>query len=265
MVRDPKLMTDLDDCAPWLQQAWVELKAPLSQGDFAPLPHSLDPALLTTLLQVVCQGDIATAHRLCQQFTQADAGRADMQHALSLILPVIEQIERDWQADRRSYTDTLYAFWNVQRLLQTWSVAQTTPTEPLPGVQRHAGRALMASVPGSLHHLGALVVADHFRGHGWQVQTLIDATADQLIQAVRDGHCDVLGLSVGHDAGLQGLADLIRSLRAAAPATPPRIVLGGPVFSSGASGFAWLVADGIATSAQQALIMSAQWVQHKFH
>lgn len=260
------IMADLDLCDQWLHQAWVELKAPLDQAGGAVTLHRLNAQAVQDLLQALCEGQIESARQICQQHQHGDnAGQSDMAHALSLLLPVIELIERDWQADRRSYTDTLYAFWNVQRLLQGWSQPQATPARASPSPQAHVARVLIASAPGCQHHLGSLVVADLFRSRGWHVQTLIDASAAQLIEAVQHECPDVVGLSVGHDAGLQGLADLLRSIRQAGAGTPPRILVGGNIFTPNASAFEWLGADGIATSAQHALVLAGHWVQHKHH
>ena len=262
-------MADLDLCDQWLHQAWVELKAPLDQAGGAVTMHRLNAQAVQDLLQALCAGLVEQARQICLHHHQGDnAGQSDMAHALSLLLPVIELIERDWQSDRRSYTDTLYAFWNVQRLLQSWSEPPATPalaSHNTGAHSAHVGRVLIASAPGCQHHLGALVVADLFRTHGWQVQTLIDAPATQLIQAVQRECPDVVGLSVGHDAGLQGLGDLLQTIRQAAAGSSPRILVGGNIFTPNASAFDWLGADGIATSAQHALALAGHWVQHKHH
>lgn len=258
-------MTDADLCDLWLAQAWVELKAPLAQREGATLSHGLDAQAVQDLLQALCRGDVQAAYQVCLNWHGLDPAQPEMAQAMALILPVIEQIELEWQTDRRSYADTLFAFWNVQRFLQTWGTPTPPPFEPHHLTGAPMGRLLMASAPGCQHHLGALVVADHFRTHGWRVQTLIDAPAARLVQAVRIECPDVIGLSVGHDGGLEGLADLIRALREAAPAIPPRIVLGGHAFNPRTSDFDWLGADGIASTAQHALLLCAPWMQHKHH
>ncbi len=258
-------MTEGDLCDLWLAQAWVDLKAPLAQRGGGTLSSAVDAEAARDLLQALCRGDIQAAHRVCRRWHGLGHEPPEMSQALALILPVIEHIEHDWQADRRSYADTLYAFWNVQRFLQSWGdpACPQSDAPPLPATPM--GRLLMASVPGCQHHLGALVVADHFRTHGWQVQTLIGACADRLIQAGQQERFDVIGLSLGHDAGLLGLADLIQSLRDAIPESPPRIVLGGHAFSASGVDFEWLRADGIARSAQHALRLCGAWVPHQHH
>ena len=276
-----KAMTDLDSCEHWLRQAWVELKAPLPRAPLHASVAQASPDTAQDLLNALCLGDLAAARQLCLAPPQAQAGIVHPQGmALALwhLLPVIHLIERDWQADRRSYSDTLYAYWNIQRLMQSLSQdggqADHTlaPTPPM-------GRIFLASAPGCQHHLGVWVVADHFRTHGWQVQTLLDAPVHALIQAVRDERPDVVGLSVGHDAALQGVADLIRAIRHSNAIGPLRILLGGQVFMGSAAkrrGFAplpkphhttfdWLGADAIATDAQDALAWCVHWKQPRHH
>jgi MerR family transcriptional regulator, light-induced transcriptional regulator len=258
-------MTDLDSCDLWLRQAWVEFKAPLARWPIDAHAQVASAQAVQDLLNALCLGDLVAARRLCMHQPRTDmAPPQGMALALRHLLPVIELIERDWQADRRNYADTLYAFWNIQRLMQTLSEDGGQASEVL-APSPTLGRLLLASAPGCQHHLGLWVVADHFRAHGWHVQTLLDAPVHVLIQAVRDERPDVLGLSVGHDAALQGVADLIKAIRHSAAIGPLRILMGGNIFKQPNTNYQWLGADGVATHAQEAMAICAHWTRPKHH
>ena len=91
------------------------------------------------------------------------------------------------------------------------------------------GAALLTGVPGELHHVGAMMVADVLESRGWRVQFLgSNLPVPSIVAAVRDARPDVLGVSVtmlfnAHHAA--GLIEAVRGLN-----QPVRIVVGGAAF-----------------------------------
>jgi methylmalonyl-CoA mutase cobalamin-binding subunit len=253
-------VADSDPCAQWLQRAWMDLKSPLVEAGGAPAQLKADAQRIQDLMQAVCCGDLHAARGVC--VTGQNPVQPSLGQSIGLLLSVIECIEHEWQTDRLSYTDTLYAYWNVQRLIQQWDEPADFFGE---AASTDQGRILLASAPGCQHQLGVLVVADHFRVYGWQVQALLDASRRTLLQAVQEQKFDVIGLSVGHDAGLEGLADLIRELRQVNVSASPRVLVGGNIFNHPYSAYDWLGADGVATSAQEALLLCRAWVKRNHH
>ena len=233
-------------CDPWLTASFAAFRH--ARGHEAPLPPETADQR-DALCAAVCQGDLARAEAIC--LAHAHAHPTGPSGLSALVLPTVYRIEQDWQTDQRSYADTLFAFWNLQRLVQRLDVLASARTPATAGAS--GGRILLATAPGEVHQLGVLVVGDLFRSHGWHASTLIAERAEVLLQAVQDEALDVLGLSVGHDATLQGLADLLRRLRACSRHPGLQIVLGGNVFGAPVRQYDWLGADHIALSATDAL------------
>ena len=91
------------------------------------------------------------------------------------------------------------------------------------------GIAVLTGVPGELHHVGALMVADMLEAKGWRVQFLgSNLPVPAIVAAVRDAKPDVLGISVTMLFNLHHAARLIESVRALE--RPTRIVIGGAAF-----------------------------------
>ena len=70
----------------------------------------------------------------------------------ALVLPTVYSIEQDWQTDQRSYADTLFAFWNLQRLVQRLDVLASARTPATAGAS--GGRILLARRPQHVHQGG---------------------------------------------------------------------------------------------------------------
>lgn len=106
------------------------------------------------------------------------------------------------------------------------------------------GRVVLTGVPGELHHVGALMVADMLEARGWAVQFLgSNLPLPSVIAAVRDSRPDILGISVTMLFNLHQATELIAAVR---PLNQrPRVVVGGAAFratdqwqATGADGYA---------------------------
>ncbi len=91
------------------------------------------------------------------------------------------------------------------------------------------GRVVLTGVPGELHHVGALMVADMLEASGWDVQFLgSNLPLPSVVAAVQAATPDVFGISVTMLFNLHQAAELIAAVRALD--RPPRVVVGGAAF-----------------------------------
>lgn len=236
---------DTNECEQWLSSSlreWANRRADRQAGDPPP------SAALQPFLEAIYAGHLKTAEAWLVQHRVTDTpGQAQV---LDWILPAIYEVERNWASDSRSYTDTLRAFWHLQKLLH--DSAEVPPPAHPANVHGARNTVVLAAAPGSEHTFGTQVVDDHFRARGWTPRVLLQTTAEQLKATLRDGAVDVLGLSVGHDAALAGLSQLLMELRAVSQNPQLRIMLGGNIFSMARSEYDWLGADCIAQTAEEA-------------
>lgn len=245
-------------CADWLEDALRGLKG---KGNGPLVPSTGWASQRHELLLAVHRGDLAVAQEICQTHDQrrSQAGSC----VVELILPTVHQVEKQWLSDAWAYNDVLFAFWNLQQLLLRRQDAGA-PKRQWMGSASH-GSAVFAPAPGNDHNLGALVVSEHFRACGWQVDTLLEGRKETLLQWVSERSVDVLGLSVGHDAALFGLGDLLLELRAASRHPAIRILIGGNVFEAAAAHYDWLGADCLAVTPEDALRYCASLAQRQNH
>lgn len=110
-------------------------------------------------------------------------------------------------------------------------MAQVFERIPRPEVSR--GLAILTGVPGELHQIGPLMIADMLEASGWAVQFLgSNLPIASVAAAIEDARPDVLGISVTMLFNVQHASRLVETARAIHQ--PLRIVVGGAAFRAGA-------------------------------
>lgn len=245
-----------DDCRTWLQESIGSLRSSL--GRAPDLQSDQTSLLIRRMLQLAVTSDLEALLRSISLMSEAQAKDSHGPTLESYLAAVVTQMEVQWQQDRLSYDEVLQGFWTMRRALEL-RIAQAQMEEVITSSARvDRGPVLFASVPGGEHVLGALSVADYFVLHHWQVDTCLGSTRQALLERISSKSFQLIGLTVGTDAELDGLADLIIDIRRrlTRPATP--IILGGNVFVLPEREYRWLGANFIAESAEQALHFALQ-------
>lgn len=238
----------IQDCNKWLGDSFRAFKLRAYQAGTTAAGLNAERATSISLLEALCDGDLEQA-KLFLNACHESLGKGQ-RASLSILLPVILQLEKDWLADRRSYSDTVYAFWNVERLMSRLET---------PGGRRAKlnapvwGRILLAAAPNTQHVFGLSVVEDSFRAAGWDTQCFTSSPPDSIVQAAEVTHADFIGLSVGHDEGLLDLGQFISLLRQKSRNPSVKIILGGNIFSAPPNQYDWLGADYVALHVGDAL------------
>ncbi|SEA33662.1 cobalamin B12-binding domain-containing protein [Rubrimonas cliftonensis] len=123
-----------------------------------------------------------------------------------------------------------------------------------------APRLLVATLETERHSLGAGMIAESMRGAGWSVSEAPATRPEELCALASDIAYDVIGVSVGGDAGHPHARAAISALRAL-PATHgprrPLIMVGGPALASCPTLAQALGADGAANDGVS-MIMAAR-------
>jgi len=192
--------------------------------------------------------------RLASLLTDTGSGPSSPSSA---IIPALEELESAWLAGRISYTDTIYGLWLAKRRLDSLD----GPAPPMTTAGSAWGNVLLAAAPNSQHVFGLSIVTESFQGAGWNTTTLTDGDPGRLIQVAEAVPADVIGISVGHDEGLVGLAEIIALLRRKSRSSDVKIIVGGNVFAAPTRQYDWLRADFVALSIEDALGYCSRQVQ----
>lgn len=230
------------DCAERVAGAIQDLSRALkaSAADTTALPS---PA--QRLERHLVTGAFGDALALCRQL-------APGQHA-ALFLAVIRQLEGRWKTDSIGFADLAFAFYQLRHLIDNVASGPAVPlaaTGSMTGLQDL--RILVALAHGEKHSFGAQILAGELAAQGWVVVQDLSGQGERLGALVAQNRFDVLALSIGHDAALDGLADCIADLRGLSCHARMSVLLGGDAFAEPRRQYAFLGGDAVALSAAEA-------------
>ena len=234
-------------CVMWLQECLSSFK----ESTFPTLFAGEDDLheYQEKLLSAACMGDQETCRRIIDDISKNST--ASQLNILKIILPVIYKIESDWLSDRRNFSDTLLAFWNIEQLIKNHSDKISGLIKPFTNFKNPLS-ILLAPAPGCEHTIGVFAVFNHFRSQGYTPVMLNKVTRGSIIDIVTSDYFDYIGISVGHDEGLDGLTDLLIDLRSTSINPAIKIIVGGNIFTLPKSEYSWIGADFLATSPEDA-------------
>ncbi len=208
----------------------------------------MTPARLEVCVDAFARGAFdrpaALLRRMCDAATPLDACER-------VLTPVVRSLGERWEADTCDFATLTMAMSRMHALLHRVGRAWTpeAATRPL-------RRVLVSSAPGEQHIFGPAMLAEAFRGAGWEVTTPQGATARDLVTRVRAGGFDVVGLSLACEAGLEGLGRLVAELRSAARSAAPAILVGGRPFVERPELARMIGADGTAADCAATLVLA---------
>lgn len=197
-------------------------------------------------------GEFSRALALCRVIPRAEVS--------ALFLSVIRRLEARWQVDGASFADLAFAFFQIRRLIDLTTSPAPLPIAPAPG----APRLLIGLAEGERHGFGVQILASELALNGWAVDLDLTGDGDTLRQRVQETRYDAVGLSVGHDGALQGLADLITDLRHLSCHGGISVMLGGAALVEPRGQYRFLGADVVALTADEAMVwLSAHLAAHR--
>ena len=147
---------------------------------------------------------------------------------LDLIPTTARKLGVLWEQDICSFTDVTIGLWRLQHILydltKDFQKKHSMPIENL--------NALLIPAPKSQHTLGLFIVAEFFRKAGWRVWGEPNLSVEQINNLIFSQWFDVIGISVGYSEQLEGVNQLISSLRSRSMNPNVAFMVGGPLYSS---------------------------------
>lgn len=168
---------------------------------------------------------------------------------LDLIAPAARYLGSQWDEDRMDFSQVNLGFVRLHAITNEFRFAFKERLS----VKGKVNKVMIATAPGSLHMLGATIVADFFRQKGWQVEVAISSSSNELVQTVSSEWFDVIGLSISIEQQLTKLADLIAQFKCSSLNPRLAVLLGGPIFATKVWRPIDFGADGICVDAKHAV------------
>ena len=143
---------------------------------------------------------------------------------LNLFAPAARQLGALWEEDVCNFIQVTIGLVQIQTI--TRKLGHSFNEKRTFGARGE--KALFAPSPGSQHTFGALMVSEFFRKEGWQVWLELGPAESDLLTTIADEWFDLIGLSIGSDAELDGLSGLIARIREASHNPSVFVMIGGP-------------------------------------
>jgi len=172
---------------------------------------------------------------------------------LHLLAPAARHLGEQWTRDEVGFVDVQLGLCFLHRL-----VCECGPigfrgdaAGTLPAGET---RSIMLGVaPGEMHTFGVTLAAEFFRRHGWQVSNLSGLETDFLLERVATTHYTAAGFSLYGETCLDGLAELIHSVRERSCNGELLVLVGGDFFARHPDMVAEVGADVSAEDAHRAV------------
>jgi MerR family transcriptional regulator, light-induced transcriptional regulator len=110
------------------------------------------------------------------------------------------------------------------------------------------GRMVLTGVPGELHQVGAMIVADVLEADGWDVRFLgTNVPLDGIVASVKEHEADVLGVSVTMPFNIPAARELVQACREGVDERPLHIIVGGGAWQNAPEAYHEIGAQNCAT------------------
>lgn len=185
-------------------------------------PRQPTPAHVDTLARLSLSRDPTAAGAQIAALAQSGVRLDSLLH--DLIAPAAVRLGEYWHADSADFVEVALA---MTRLV---AIVRGLGAEAAREVPADAPVALVTTPAIERHALGSLIVAQSFRGAGWQVREVPGADPGQLCRIVATDRVDLVGLSVGSATAAAILPETVSRLRRASRNRRLIVAVGGPAY-----------------------------------
>jgi len=228
---------------------------PSPDGSFRPFDDEggFTPAEIEGLAHACLESLEAALHRV-DGWRQA--GRCLEAIYLDALAPCARLLGHWWSCDISSFAQVTIASANLQRLLHRLSAEFCAP-----GADQPLGLSLLlATEPQAQHTMGAFMLAEFFRRHGWRVQLLAPHDGEEVLDHLRRDWFDAVGLSVSTGRQLPALRQFLPRLREQSPNPRLAVLLGGPLSGLDPAALQSLEVDLLGSDARETVNLLSQLI-----
>lgn len=176
--------------------------------------------VITELKQAVLDGEEEKAAELTKKALREGVEPARILN--EALIPAMEIVGNEYQQGIRYIPEMLIS---AEAMKAAMRVLRPKLTET--GV-RLKGKVVIGTVEGDLHDIGKNLVAMMLEGAGFEVIDLgVEVTAESFVQAVKEHHPDVLGMSALLTTTMTHMSEVIEALKKAGLRDKVKVIIGG--------------------------------------
>jgi hypothetical protein len=242
-----------DDCEGWTEAAFIRRLSELpgaAHGRSAPGPGAAlagSPLSRTLIFKLATEGRVADLqHALTHD---GAAGGEAWPRTMPDLFSTIGLLEARWQDREITFAEAIRGLFTIREVVRNLEAGRVLEV----GSQHFFGSGLIGLADGERHVFGAQIVAEKLYVDGWRTEVNLKPGLEWMIGRLRQEYFHFVGISVGSDEQLCGLADQISLLRDVSVNRSIDVVLGGAVFAYSSGDFDFLGADCVARTADDAI------------
>lgn len=237
-----------DNCDSWTEASFIRRFAHLAQARDLPRGQAKSGFSPSRVFELATHGRVADLQRAIAHPGQRDAGDT-LTLAMPELFSTIACLEESWKAHKISFGEAIRGLFTIREVIQNIESGRTIDASAM----HFLGGGLVGLADGEAHDFGAQIAAEKLYVSGWRTEVIVKGGLQRLIERVRLEYFDFVGISIGCDESLSGLADRITELREASLNRAIYIIVGGAIFAYSKKGFDFLGADHIAGAADDAI------------
>lgn len=237
----------IDDCEGWTEASFIRRFSSI------PLPAAMAREGAAAALSPSMIFDLATHGKVADlqlALTRGPGARErTLPHSMPDLFSTIALLESSWKARRITFGEAIRGLFTIREVVQNLETGRT----PDACAMHFFGAGLVGVADGEQHDFGPQIVAEKLYVGGWRTEVNVKAGFGWLVDRARTERFDFVGVSVGCDESLAGLADRISELRETSLNPSICVIAGGAVFAYSTYHFDFLGADCIARTADDAI------------
>lgn len=206
-------------------------------------PELRSPIAVDDLCQALISPSPERVFEVMRDLLQSDMTVEDIY--VEHLVPAARRLGEYWEADTASFSEvtigTSRIYTLMQRLVKSRQVYQ----------QSSDRAAIVATLEGEQHTLGAQMAADVARLEGWDIRLRMDCSNEALIKEAVQSSIDVFAIAATRHESLGAVARLVTGLRLEAPSL--RILVSGRIADVEREAVAWMMPDGLASTLPDAM------------
>jgi MerR family transcriptional regulator, light-induced transcriptional regulator len=220
--------------------------APLIETPAEPLAPGSEE--IATLADIVLGNDLEAAAAYVLVLRERGLSMSTL--FIELLEPTARNLGEMWDRDECDFIDVTLGVARLQKLLAVFN-----DTHGIPALDTRR-QVLMAMTPGDQHYFGVTMVERFLLAAGWQVQTELSATSEEIADAARRQWFAVVGLTAGSERQLDVLRSTIALVRKQSLNPAIGVMVGGPMFTANPALAAQVGADATAPNAPAAVLVA---------
>ena len=237
-----------DNCDSWTEASFIQRFARLPQARDFPREQTRGDFAPSRVFELATHGRVADIQRAIAHPGSGEAGDT-LTLGMPQLFSTIASLEESWKAHKISFGEAIRGLFTIREVIQNIESGRTVDASAM----HFLGSGLVGLADGEVHDFGAQIAAEKLYVNGWRTEVSVKGGLQRLIDRARVEHFDFIGISIGCDESLSGLADRIAEIRGASLNRAIYIIVGGAIFAYSKNGLDFLGADHIAGTADDAI------------